>query len=111
MVVKILEKPKTKLTTDVNQTIRDIAQKQLIAMILHLQILQRRLIATSLRNLRLEHGLTGTEVAKQVGITLQAISNYEHGRQEPNRETLVKILAVFDVTYEDFKQSLFFAEE
>jgi len=42
-----------------------------------------------------------TQIAKELGMTQQCISNYLSGRSFPSLETLKKLCAVLDCTYED----------
>ena len=50
-----------------------------------------------LRELRLNKGLTQASIAKEFGVTQQAISLYEQGRREMKLETLKKIADFFNV--------------
>jgi transcriptional regulator with XRE-family HTH domain len=50
-----------------------------------------------LRELRLERGLTQVEVAEKSGVSKSMMSLYEGGRQQPQLDTLERLLGVFDV--------------
>ena len=51
-----------------------------------------------LKEIRTEKGLKQKELAQALGLTLQAICNYEAGIREPSLEMLVKMCKYFDVT-------------
>lgn len=51
-----------------------------------------------LKLLRKEMGVSQKVVAKAIGITLSAYSNYEQGLREPSNEILVKLCKYFNVT-------------
>lgn len=43
-------------------------------------------------------GKSQTEVARDLGLTAQAVSNYANGYREPDFETLIRLADYFDVT-------------
>ena len=51
-----------------------------------------------LKLLRKEKGVSQKVVAKAIGITLSAYSNYEQGLREPSNEMLIKLCKYFNVT-------------
>lgn len=51
-----------------------------------------------LKQLRKDKGKTLKEVAKEIGISLSAYSNYEQGIREPSYDILKKICDYFEVT-------------
>ena len=51
-----------------------------------------------LKQLRQEKGVKQEEVAKAIGITKSAYSNYEQGIREPSFQILVQLCKYFDVT-------------
>lgn len=51
-----------------------------------------------MKELRTERGLLLKDVAKAIGVTLNAISMYESGVREPNLSTLKKFCVFFDVS-------------
>lgn len=53
-------------------------------------------IGETIRNLRKENGITMKELAKEVNVTEQAISQYERGVRMPNFEILEKIFVTFN---------------
>ena len=58
-------------------------------------------IGGKLRSLRKERGLTGEEVAKQLGLSRTALTNYETGRRIP-KDSYKKIIAkYYDKTVEE----------
>lgn len=54
--------------------------------------------AQKLKYLRLDKGLTQAEVSKELGLSRNAIANYEMGIREPSLEILVKICTLFNVS-------------
>ena len=55
----------------------------------------------NLRKIRTEKGITQTALAETVGVTGQAICNYEVGIREPNLETLRNLAAALEVTVDE----------
>ena len=51
-----------------------------------------------LKELRIEKGLTCQAVASAIGLTKNAITNYESGIREPSLSTLKSICDFFDVS-------------
>ena len=47
-------------------------------------------------------GLSQTAVAKKLGCTSSAVSQYESGKREPDFETLVKLAEIYGCTVNDF---------
>lgn len=50
------------------------------------------------RALRLEKGLTQTQLADKIGLVKGSISAYEQGKKYPSVEVLIKLCSVFDVS-------------
>lgn len=55
-------------------------------------------IGMRIRSLRTERSITIKEFAQNVGLTPQAVCNYEAGIREPSIEILKKICDFFDVS-------------
>ena len=51
-----------------------------------------------LKELRKEKGVSQKEVAKAIGITLSAYSNYEQGTREPSYEILKNLCLYYEVS-------------
>lgn len=51
-----------------------------------------------IRALRLEKGLTQTQLADKIGLVKGSISAYEQGKKYPSVEVLIKLCTVFDVS-------------
>lgn len=51
-----------------------------------------------LKKARLDAGYSVEDVAAHLGITQQAYYNYESGKREPDRATIVKLAKLFDVS-------------
>ena len=59
-------------------------------------------IADKLMDLRKESGMTLEQVAKESGISISTLSNYENGNSEPNVYVLEDILAAYECDIGDF---------
>ena len=65
-----------------------------------------------LRELRAEHGLSGEELGKKIGIGKSAISKLENGETTPRASTLIALSNYFNVSIDyllgmtDIKQSM-----
>lgn len=53
---------------------------------------------TRLKELRKEKKLTQSDVAKHLGISIQAYSHYELGTAEPTIDNLIKLAKYYDVS-------------
>ena len=53
---------------------------------------------TNLKRIRVEKGMTQSQLAEACGLTSQAVSNYEKGIREPNLKTLKKQADVLEVS-------------
>ena len=58
-------------------------------------------IADNLKKLRTESGLTQEAVAREIGLTRQAISSYESGRTQPPVDLLIRFAELYGVEPED----------
>lgn len=54
------------------------------------------LFSKKIKTLRLKKGISQSALANEIGITKQALSNYEAGKNEPTLYTLMKIADYFD---------------
>lgn len=54
--------------------------------------------SNKLKQLRLEHGLTQSALAKELNVTQNAIFNWENGKREPNLDTITEIANYFHTT-------------
>lgn len=59
-------------------------------------------VGTRLRSLRKERHLTQMELARQIGIQQSDLSRMEKGEYRVSLDNLVKILSVFEVSFNDF---------
>lgn len=57
--------------------------------------------AENLKTLRIEKGLSQTELAKLLGVDQRTISNWENKICEPSFETLGKLCDIFDESLEN----------
>jgi len=55
----------------------------------------------TLKAARINAGLTRKEAADKLGITTQALANYENGKRYPRIPTIQKMESVYGVTYAD----------
>ena len=51
-----------------------------------------------LKLLRKQKGVSQKEIAKTIGISVSAYSNYEQGIREPSNEILIRLCKYFNVT-------------
>ncbi len=56
------------------------------------------IFATRLRELLESRKITMTELAREIGVTRQAVSQYQDGSTQPNAETITNIANYFDVS-------------
>ena len=54
-----------------------------------------------LKELRLEHGLKRSELAREIGINPNTLANYEKGARQASYETLISIADYFNVTLDE----------
>lgn len=59
----------------------------------------------TLKELRLQSKKTAAEVAAALGVTANAISNYEQGVRSINIEQVLKLSILFDITAEEVIQA------
>ena len=54
-----------------------------------------------LKELRIEHGLKRSELARELGINANTLANYEKGARQASYETLIAIADYFNVTLDE----------
>lgn len=57
-------------------------------------------VSDSIKKLRKEKGMTQDELAEQLFVTRQAVSNWEMGKTQPDVDTLTRLAEIFDVSVE-----------
>ena len=57
-------------------------------------------VSTSIKKLRQEKNMSQEQLAEQLNVTCQAVSNWENGKTQPDIDTLTQLAAVFDVSVE-----------
>lgn len=62
-------------------------------------------IGKSLKKHRMAKGMTQDQLAEQLSVTRQAISNWETGKTQPGIETITALAAVFGITVEELINS------
>lgn len=65
------------------------------------------MLSKNIRTIRKQKGLTIKDVAKIVGVSEQAISQYERGIREPNLSTIDKIAEALEVTRLDLLETTY----
>ena len=55
----------------------------------------------NIASIRCRQGIPQVDLAKAIGVTGSAVSQYESGKRKPNIEILKKIAQVFDCTIDD----------
>ena len=63
-------------------------------------------LASRIRDLRKNAGLTQEQLAQKIGVKKQNISRYESGRVEPNIRTAKKLADALGVSLEDMAQGI-----
>ena len=59
------------------------------------------LFSSSLKQLRLSHNLSQTQLAKKLNVSPKTISNLENERNLPDIELVIKIAKILDVTIDE----------
>ena len=57
-------------------------------------------VANSIKKLRQEKQLSQEQLAEQLHVTRQAVSNWENGKTQPDVDTLTQLASIFDVSIE-----------
>lgn len=57
-------------------------------------------VSTTIKRLRLEKNMNQEQLAEQMHVTRQAVSNWETGKTQPDIETLTKLAEFFGVSVE-----------
>ena len=64
-------------------------------------VMEKNNIGKTIKYLRKFHGEKQIELANELGVTKSSICDYEHGRREPDTETLEKIALHYGITLDD----------
>lgn len=59
------------------------------------------MVGENIKRFRTQRHMTQDELAQQLNVTRQAVSNWETGKTQPDIETLHKIAQILDVTMEE----------
>ncbi len=54
-------------------------------------------LSRKLKKIRLEHGISQKDLAKELGISRSCLANYETGKRQPDNEMLIRIADRFQV--------------
>ena len=57
-------------------------------------------VANSIKKLRQKKQLSQEQLAEQLHVTRQAVSNWENGKTQPDVDTLTQLASIFDVSVE-----------
>ena len=57
-------------------------------------------VADSIKQLRQERNLSQEQLAEQLHVTRQAVSNWENEKTQPDIDTLTQLASIFDVSVE-----------
>ncbi len=64
-----------------------------------------RILGASLKAARADAGMTQQFVSKQLGVSVQAVSNWEHGKYEPRSEKIQQLAELYGVAVEELLQA------
>ncbi|MBQ2213596.1 MAG: helix-turn-helix transcriptional regulator [Erysipelotrichaceae bacterium] len=64
-------------------------------------MLDTRKVASKLRELRENSGMTQSRLAEALFVTRQAVSSWEMGNTMPSIESFIMLLDIYDVSLED----------
>ncbi|WP_143482895.1 helix-turn-helix transcriptional regulator [Pseudoflavonifractor sp. An85] len=59
------------------------------------------MVGENIKRFRTQRHMTQDELAQQLNVTRQAVSNWENGKTQPDIDTLHKIAQILDVTMEE----------
>ena len=57
-------------------------------------------VANSIKKLRQEKKMSQEQLAEQLHVTRQAVSNWENGKTQPDVDTITQLAEIFDVSVE-----------
>ncbi len=58
-------------------------------------------LGKNIRRLRIGQGMTQSDLAKSLGVSVQAVSKWERGYSYPDMSLLLPIVKIFDVTLDE----------
>ncbi len=58
-------------------------------------------VGKKIKQLRISKDLTQAELGRQLGVTYQAISNWENGRNTPDLQTVIKIAEIYKISVDE----------
>lgn len=67
---------------------------------------ERQKLGLILKHARHKHGFTQSEVAEKLGVTFQAISNYERGINNVDNDTLEKLCTLYEIPFRQMIDSI-----
>ncbi len=63
-------------------------------------------LGENIQKLRKQHGLTQQALAKQLFVSKSSISNYESGKNDPPHHVIVKLVDLFEISYDQLFDNL-----
>ena len=63
-------------------------------------------IGQRIKELRLENGLSQTQLAKQIGVSQKAIDYWERSVNEPKASYIIALVSFFGLTYDAFFEDI-----
>lgn len=64
------------------------------------EVIEMNEVANSIKKLRQEKKLSQEQLAEQLHVTRQAVSNWENGKTQPDVEMIMQLAEIFDVSVE-----------
>ena len=59
-------------------------------------------VGEKIKELRIEKGLSQSELAKNIGVSQKAIDYWERNVNEPKSSYVISLVRFFEITYNDF---------
>ncbi|MBR2334126.1 MAG: helix-turn-helix transcriptional regulator [Clostridia bacterium] len=59
-------------------------------------------VGEKIKELRIEKGLSQSELAKNIGVSQKAIDYWERNVNEPKSSYIIALVCFFDISYNDF---------
>ena len=63
-------------------------------------------LATNIQKYRKKCGLTQEELAKELGVTFQAVSKWENGTSDPSTSNLLALAKLYEVSVEEILKKI-----
>ena len=63
-------------------------------------------IGEKIKELRLEKGLTQSQLAKEIDVSQKAIDYWERAENEPKVSYVIKLIKYYNISFEDFFEDI-----